>query len=216
MTREQADTRTFVSILSEDGTFRINVPEGTEGAVARDWSVGNDSGTKHELAFKALTAKVTKVETSEATFDRDGKKVKVKFLQVTLLDSEGELTLSLPVGNSFAQSLMKQLPNMDFAKEYRFAPFSFTNDKGKEVKGISITEGSDKEKKVGNFFYDSKEEKNVNGFPEPEGDTKKYTSNKWKAYFGEVEDFLVGYIEENIVPKFAADASIEEDAVAKF
>lgn len=217
MSREQADTREFVSILSEDGTFRLKVPEGTEGAVVRKGEVNGTPFEKTELAFKALTGFITKVELQDSTFDRDGKKVTIKFLQVTIKDDAGELTISTPASSSFAQSLMKLLPAMDFTQEYRLAPYSFDNDKGKTVKGISVSEAGDKDKKIKNFFFDPKTEKNINGFPEPTGDTKKYTKNKWKAYFGDVEDFLIEYTEKNIVPKFAeVEEDIEKDALDNF
>lgn len=202
MARETSDQKEFVSILASDGSLRLSVPEGTEGAVKREYKVTDEktkeevTKTKTELVFKALSGKVTGVSFAETKFG--------KLLQVTITDEEGDLTISTNSSNNFGIDLMKKLPAMDFDQDYRLAPFSFENDEKKNVRGVSISEGIEQDKeapKVTNFFWDGK--KDINGFPTAKGDTSKYTKNKWKAYFGEVEDFLVGYTEENIIPKFA-------------
>lgn len=100
---------------------------------------------------------------------------------------------------------------MDFAKEYRVAPFSFEGDNGKNIRGVSISEGLEQDKeapKVANFFWDGK--KDLHDFPTASGDTTKYTKNKWNAYFGQVEDFLVEYTNDNIIPKFEKTEGGEE------
>jgi hypothetical protein len=184
MSRETADTKNYVSILSSDGTFRLSVPEGTPGSVKREWAVGEKTGVKNELVYKSLTGKITDVGFVDT---ENG-----KLLQVTITDEEGDLTISVGAGNNFGIDLMKKLPNLKKGIEYKFAPYSFTDDKGKSQKGVSITLDGEK---IKNFFYDGT--KLINGMPEPEGDTKKYTKNKWKAYFGSVEDFLIEYTEKN-------------------
>lgn len=197
MAREQKRSGEFVTILSSDATFRLTVPEGTEGAEKREYETKDGTkGTKNEIVFKAISGKVTRVAFAETEFG--------KLLQLTVTDENGDLTISTNVNSSFAVDIMKKLPNMDFEKEYRFAPFSFTGDNGKNIRGVSISEGVEQNKdapKVENFFYDKKAEKALHNFPEPKGDTTKFTSNKWKAYFGEVEDFLVEYTTENIIER---------------
>lgn len=200
MAREQANTQEYVTILSSDGTFRLSVPEGTEGAVTRDWEVGEKSGTKHELVFQALSGKITNVEFSEQDFGT--------LLQVEITDEAGPLVISTSASNNFGIDLMKKLPSLDLEKEYRLSPYTIEKENGKTAKGVSIIEGTkyDKEaSKVPNFFWDAKKESTTEGFPEPKGDTEKYTKNKWKAYFGEVEDFLIDYTKENTIPKFNTD-----------
>lgn len=177
MSREIKDTKNYVSILSADGTFRLTVPEGTPGAVKRDWTVGDKSGTKNELVYKSLSGKITNVAVVETDIGR--------LLQVTITDEQGDLTISTPTSNNFATDFMKKLPNINKEKEVKLAPFSFTNEKEKLVKGITITQD---DVKVENFYKD-----NANGIPVPE-EGKTYTKNKWKSYFGEVEDFLVATI----------------------
>jgi len=202
MAREKDNSKEFVSILSSDGSLRLTVPEGTEGAVKREYTVTDEktkeetTKTKNEIVFKALSGKVSNVSFADTKFGT--------LLQITITDEEGDLTISTNASNNFGIDLMKKLPAMDFSKDYRLSPFSFEGDKGKAIKGVSISEGIEQDKeapKVTNFFWDGK--KDINGFPTPKGDTEKYTKNKWKAYFGEVEDFLIEYTKENILPKFA-------------
>lgn len=212
MARETSDQKEFVSILASDGSFRLKVPKGTEGAVEREYE--NDDKeliTKHEIVFKALSGKVTDVSFSATKFGN--------LLQVTVTDEEGDLTISTNASSNFGTDIMKKLPSMDFSKEYRFAPYSFENEKGKNVRGVSISEGIDQNKdsaKVQNFFYDAKKKEDTNGFPESQYDAIMALSegkrkNKWKAYFGEIEDFLVDYTEKEVMPKLVAvEAEAEE------
>jgi len=200
MAREKGSSKEFVSILASDGSFRLTVPEGTEGAVKREYTIEEEGKevkkTKNEIVFKALSGKVTDVSFVDTKFGT--------LLQVTVTDEEGDLTISTNASNNFGTDLMKKLPAMDFSKDYRLAPFSFEGENGKNIRGVSISEGIEQGKeapKATNFFYDGK--KDINGFPSPKGDVKKYTKNKWKAYFGEVEDFLIDYTKENILAKFA-------------
>lgn len=181
MSQETADTKKYVSILASDGTFRFPVPEGTPNSVERKWTVDDKSGVKHELVWKSITGKITNVEIVVASFG--------SLLQITVNDEAGDLTISIPQGNNFAIDLMKKLPNVNLEKEVKLTPYSFENEKGQAVKGVTLEQEG---VKITNFFYDG--EKNINGFPTPEGDTTKYTKNKWKSYFGTVEDFLVEYI----------------------
>lgn len=197
MSREQADTKEYVSILA-DGTFRLPVPEGTEGAVKREWEVDDKSGVKNELVFRALMGYVTNVDLVDTEFGT--------LIQVDITDKEGTLTISTGVNNNFGSDLLKKLPNLDPAKEYRFAPWTMDKENGKTAKGVSITEGGQKELKVGNFFYDEEKKEEINGMPTPDESIKelegKKRSNAWKKYFMDVEEFLVDYAKENLVEKF--------------
>ena len=208
MARETSDQKEFVSILASDGSLRLSVPEGTEGAIKREYKVTDEktkeevTKTKNEIVFKALSGKITNVDFTQTKFGN--------LLQLTITDEQGDLTISTNASNNFGTDLMKKLPSMDFSKEYRVAPFSFTGENGKNVRGISISEGLEQDKdapKVLNFFYDADKKKDINGFPESEFDAimklpEGKRKNKWTAYFGKIEDFLVEYTETNILPKF--------------
>lgn len=211
MAREVSDQKEFVSILASDGSFRLKVPKGTEGAVEREYENSDkEMVTKNEIVFKALSGKVTGVAFSETKFGN--------LLQVTITDEEGDLTISTNASSNFGIDIMKKLPSMDFSKEYRFAPFSFEGENGKNVRGVSISEGLEFDKeatKMQNFFYDSKKTEDINGFPESQYDaimalTEGKRKNKWKAYFGEIEDFLVDYTEKEVMTKLVVEDTKEE------
>jgi hypothetical protein len=210
MSRETADTKDYVSILSSDGTFRLPVPEGTPGEVKREWSVDDKTGVKNELVFKALTGKITNVSFVEADFGT--------LLQVEITDENGPLVISTTSSNNFAIDLMEKIPALDLSKEYRLAPFSFENEKGKQVKGVSITEVIPGKKftecpKVKSFFKDG--DKLMNGMIEPEKGIDKLEGKKrinaWRKYFMDKEEFLVDYITN----KMSFGVSTEEDEVAE-
>lgn len=183
--RETKDTKNYVSILASDGTFRLSVPEGTSGAVKREWSVDDKSGVKNEIVFKSLTGMITDVGFVATDFG--------KLLQITITDEEGDLTISTSASNNFSIDMMKKLPNIDKTKEVKFSPYSFVDDNEKSQKGVSIEQDG---VKIKSYFYDVETKTNLHGFPSPEGDTSKYTKNKWKAYFGSVEDFLIEFTDK--------------------
>lgn len=198
------DTKDYVSI-SPDGDFRLPSKEGEEGAVKRKYETSTgETGVKWEILANSIAGKITNVDFVTTDFGT--------LLQVTL---DGEVIISLGTNSNFGSDIMKKLPNMDMEKTYLFSPYSFVGDNGKNVRGVNITEGDEYDKdapKVTNFFR--KDEKNINGMPEPKDTGKPLTKNQWKAYFGEVEDFLVEYTEKNIKPKFMADDEIDIDEVA--
>lgn len=184
----------YVSVLS-DGTLRLVVPEGTEGAVKREYETSTgEKGIKFELVFSKLIGKVTNV----AFFDGDFGKL----IQLTVNDGQGDMILSLSTATNFGEDVMKKLPNIDFTKDCEFAPYSFTNEKGKAVKGISITQDGEK---IKNFFQSENTDpignnsEPINGYPKAKGDTTKFSKDRWKIFFLEAREFLVNYIDENIV-----------------
>lgn len=195
------DDAKYVNILGSDGTLRLTVPEGTEGCEKREYEIKDGTkGVKYELVFDSLNGKITNIEFYEGKFGKN--------LLITVADTEGELTLSASTTQPFGEDIMKKLPNIDLKKEVVFAPYSFTDDKGKTVKGVSITQDG---VKILNFFRDVEAKKNINGYPDPKpkkGD-KPYTSDDWKVYFIEARNFLTDYIEENILPKFGHE-KVEE------
>ncbi len=187
MSLEKTNKDPFVSILSSDATFRLVVPEGTPDSVKREYedSKGN-KGVKNELVFNKMIGKITKIAFAETDFG--------KLLHLTITDDKGDMILSISTSQNYGEDMMKKIPNIDLSKEVTLSPYSFSDDKGKLRKGISVTQNGEK---IKNFFYDEKAEKNVHGFPNPKGDTSKYSKDKWKIYFLEARDFLCEYIAEH-------------------
>lgn len=190
MARGESDPKEYVTILSSDGSFRKSVPEGTAGAIKREYEVNDKKGVKYELKYNWLSGKITNVEILSLEWG--------DVLQITLVDDDGELTITTQTSTNFAGDLMKKLPNVDLTKEVKLTPYSFEPEPGKVKKGVSVEQDGEK---IKSYFWDEATSKSSNGFPEPEGDTSTYTKNKWKKHFMDVQDFLVEFTKT----KFAGD-----------
>lgn len=198
------DSKTYVYVLS-DGTFRVNVDEGTPNAVRREYETSTgEKGIKHELVYDELSGKITNV------FFRDTDYGKQMTLKVE--DGENAVYLNLNTAHNFAEDVMKKLPNVDITKDVKLVPYSFEDGNGKVKKGITIYQNKEK---VQNFFYDPDAKAIMNGFPEPEGDVKKYDSDSWKVYFIGARKFLIEYTEKNCPVYNKEQEEPEEESVVE-
>jgi hypothetical protein len=216
------ESKTYLKVLASDGTLRLAVPEGTPGAVRRTYE---DRDTKEEKVvfeqvFDFIDGMIGDVTIVEGKFGSQ--------VMVPIIDGDTTFTLSLGLTSNFGEDFLKKLPNIDLKKPVVISPFSFTSDKGKPVRGMSIQQdfkiangsvvgGT----KIKNFFRDEEAKKNINGLPEPEGDTRKYDSDDWKVYFIKVRKFLVSFNQErglikdkNAVPETDVYDLIEPEAEA--
>lgn len=191
---------TFATILGSDGSIRVKGEEGQPGVEKRDWEAPDGSkGTKFEFKYSSLVGTVVDVNIYEGDYG--------KSLHVMIEDSGELYILSTSATSNFASDIMKKLPNIDFKLPVKFRPFAFTNkDNGKPVKGVTITQG---ETKITDFFRDS-ENKNINGMPSPEGDTKKYDTDDWKVYFIQVGKFLTNHTMEQVKPLMPGTDSLQQ------
>lgn len=178
----------FVSILA-DGTLRLVVPEGTEGAVKREYeSSDGKTGVKYELVYTELAGMITHIGFYEGDYG--------KLIQVTVTDEEGEsYVLSVSTAQNYGEDLMKKLPNVDLKKPVKFVPYSFEDDNKKVRKGITIYQD---EEKIQNFYYDADKKKNINGYPDPKFKKKTPTKDDWKLYFLSARMFLIDDITERL------------------
>lgn len=181
MSLRKIERENFVSILGSDGTFRKVVPEGTEGAIVREYedSKGN-KGIKTELVFNEMEGKITGISFFDGDFGQ--------LIKVVMTDEAGDETLSMDTSQAFAEDLMKKLPNIKLDQNVVFTPYAFVDENGKNKKGLTIKQNGEK---VDNYYYNAVDKKPCNGFPEPEGDTKKFDKDDWKMYFIKVRKFLV-------------------------
>jgi hypothetical protein len=184
----------IMSILGSDGTLRLTVDEGTEGAKLRKYETSDGKeGSKWELIFKSLTGKITNLQMYEGDYGTN--------LMVTLSYDGGSDTISINTNTPFGEDFMKKLPNINLDEFVTLAPYSFVDEKGKTRKGITVTQG---DVKLKDFFTDSEDyKKKLHGYPMPKGDTDKYTTDKWKLYFAEARIFLSDYTTEKFIPAFA-------------
>ena len=209
MALKPKEQKNILTVLS-DGSIRLPVLEGTEGATKReikDKQTNEVTQIKHERVFEELSGKITHISFYDGDFG--------KLIQLTIVDNvEGEdqeYILSVATSSSFGEDIMKKLPAMNLAKEIVLRPYSFLGDNGKSLKGVSITQDG---VKIENHFYDKEKKKALNGVPEPEGDIKKFDSDDWKIYFTKVRKFLVKNVEDKIIPeldKKTIDIDKDED-----
>lgn len=194
---EMAPQKTYLGIGVE-GTFRKQVPEGTEGAKKRE--IKKDDGSvivKWELHTNLIeNAKILDVFVRDTDYGEQ--------LNIALDD---DIVISTPLSGNYSTSFLKALPYVDFNEEVILRSYSIETDKGKTKKGISLMQ---KGEKLTNFFYDYEEKKNLHSFPDPH--KEKMTKDDWKVYFINVKQFLQSYLEENIKPKLdkiAAENMVE-------
>jgi hypothetical protein len=176
-----------------DGTFRTRVEKDHPQAVMREYETKDGAkATKYERIVTSLAGYIEDIGIHESDY---GKVIQIKLDP----NSEGRNPIvQLSTETTYGEDFLKRLPGIDLSREVRLAPYAFTDDNGREQRGISVTQGEDK---IKNFFYDG--EKATNGFPEPEGDTENYTKEDWKIHFLRVRKFLINYATEHIIPELA-------------
>lgn len=195
----------IMNILGSDGTLRLTVPEGTEGAVRRDYETSDGKkGTKYELVFKSLSGRITNMQMYEGDYGKN--------LLVTLTYEGGEDTISFNTSSPYGEDFMKKLPKINLDEFVTISPYSFMDENGKTRRGVTVTQG---DVKLQNHFYDPEKKKNLHKYPNPEGDTDKFDKDDWKIYFTQCRKFLVKYTEDTFLPAFAHKSAMpaypEED-----
>ncbi len=185
----------FITILA-DGKFHETVPQGTEGAVLREYETSDGKkGEKWELVYTKLdNARITNIQFKDGDYGEQ--------VLITFEDEDGHVvTLSQGVASNFGEDILKRLPNLDFSEKVSISPYSF-EDNGKQVRGVSFYQVG---MKVHNFFFDPETKTPKHGFPKMEEEHP--TKDDWKIHFINVRKFLVKYAKENIVPKFAGTST---------
>lgn len=195
--------RKFINVLASDGTFRMTVPEGTEGSEERKWETKDGkSGVKHELKWQTAKGKITNMEFRDGEYGEQ---------LILTLESEDEqedpVAISLQVSSPFGEDVMKKLPNINLKEEVLLRPFNFDDDNGKNRRGMAIKQGDNK---IENYYYDVENKKPANGYPAPQGD--ETTSDDWKVYFINARKFLVKETKERI-EKLESDGVIKKRAI---
>tara|TARA_R110000851_G_scaffold29_7_gene140 strand:- start:1862 stop:2575 length:714 start_codon:yes stop_codon:yes gene_type:complete len=192
MGMHKRETTPFLQILGSTGDFRQTVDKETPGAKFREYETSDGKkGSKYELAFDMVDGMIEKIAFHDGDFGKN-LLIKMNFED----DSEG-VTIAVGCSTPFGEDFMKKMPAIDFSKRIEITPYSL-EDGDKTRKGVSLKQDGEK---IKNFFYDG--ENDTNGYPVAEDDTSKYDTDDWKIHFTKCRKFLVKYLEENIMPKFA-------------
>lgn len=187
---ETREHKVYLQVIS-DGTIRKQVPEGTEGAVKREYEDRETKETRHkfELVFDAINGMLGTITINKGKYGDQ--------LIVPITDGDEIYNLALSTQQNFGEDFMKKLPNINLDKPVRLSPFSFTSDQGKTIRGIDVRQdwnpnepmGEGNGNKIPSHYYDKEAKKNVNGYPDFDGD--KDDKEDWKIYFAQARKFLI-------------------------
>lgn len=178
----------------------MQVDKDDPAAVRRDWTSadGKSSGTKYERIVNALFGYIQDISFAETEYGMQ------LYIKLDFNDKQEQPIIALNMASREAESFLKRLPSIDLSKEVRLRVYSF-EDEGDEVRGIEVLQPDEQGEfkvKVSNFFRHTEKKENINGYPNPEGDTESYSKDDWKIYFLSCRKFLINYMKEHICPKF--------------
>lgn len=190
-----SNNKTYYQVV--DGSFRTKVDQGHPDAVSR---VNKNNKLIYERVVSALRGRIQRVSLRDSDF---GKQVVLEF------DSKEDGTcpiLSFSVEGKNGRDILRKLPAVDFSQEVLIFPYRYIPDgQSDEVSGISIKQ---KDKigeftvKISNHFFDADEKKYLHGFPETLNWETASEEDK-KIFKIKRDAFLVSYLKENILPRFA-------------
>lgn len=197
-TEETRANAVYYTVIN--GKFHTKVEENHPEAVKREYETKDGAKAyKFERIVDALTGYIEDLGVFESDF---GKRVVIK------LDPNHEgrnPVIQLGVETNYGEDFLKRAPSIDFTREIRFAPYSFTDENGRDMRGISLTQQEEggEPVKLGNFFFNPETKETLHGFPVPEGNTEEYSKEDWKIHFLKVRKFLLAYTAEHVLPKLA-------------
>lgn len=185
------------------GSFRVRVAQDDPEAVRRDWTSadGTKSGTKYERIVKSLIGYIEDIQFRDSEYGLQ------LYIMLDENDQGWKPVIALNTASREAEDFLRKLPNIQLLKEVRLRPFDFTGNSGDEVRGMEVMHADPNgefTEKVVNFFRDAEKKVNINGYPNPEGDTNDYSKDDWKLYFLQARKFLVNYTREKMQARVAA------------
>lgn len=206
MTLIQEDFTSKPFIYINGGKLKQSVPAGTPGAIARPWSIpakgkeAEKSGTKYELAYKSMQGIIKSIKFHDSDY---GRSLNIEF---------DDAILTISKQSRFFADFIQKIASADITQPVIVQPFDFLNDGGVRVAGVTVYQNNEK---LQPFFYDKTTKEYKNGSPTPQGDVKKYNSDKWKIYFAILDEFLDEYAENVIAPKIAKPEAGELEYIAE-
>lgn len=187
LNKKAESLKTFATVIS-DGSIRVKVNENTPDAVQREYETPKgEKGVKWELVYQSLSGLINSLEIKETDYG-----------QMLNLEVDG-VVLSLQTDSSYAQDLMKKLPNIDMKQPVELSPYSFTGDNNRNMRGITVMQNG---LKIQSYFWDSENNQPLHGLPTvSKEESQGYGKDDWKVFFIGVKKFLVKFTLDNVVPK---------------
>jgi hypothetical protein len=188
---------TYFSVA--EGKVRVRLKEATEASVARQNKKGE---IVHEFVYDEFTGRLAAITVDEASF---GTQWRIDF------EDNGErYTLNMMYDSSAAQKLLNVLlaPELDVTKPVTLRPYNFTNDKGKQIVGVSVLQNGTK---IGPAF--GTHAYPIDGRPEmPELEVVKF---KGKDQYDSTKrlEFLADQVSTRLQPKLATSAPVAVESV---
>jgi hypothetical protein len=193
--KKSNSNRRFLTVKA-DGKFHQKSREGAPDAELYEWKneKTGESGNSWDIVYNEVEGRITDLYFYENEYG--------KTLNVVVSWEGDAATIQLKIDQNYAEDLMKKLPGVNFEEEVRLRPYNFEGDDGKKIRGITVSQLDGREwEKLPNYFFEKETKETKHGFPEPEGNTKKYDRDDWKAHFIRARKFLINYVEEHIVPE---------------
>lgn len=189
----------YLSVVQ--GSLRQKVDERTENAVEREYELTDKYGTKtkavkYELIFKEWYGLIRDLRIKDTDF---GTALEIEF---------EDAILTVSVESRYFRSFASKILDIDINQIVGIQPYDFEANGDKRV-GFSITQNG---RKAANVFWNDIDSCYANGYPIPQGDTKHYRKNDWKAYGIVVEKFLTEKLEEfaKKIDKAVSSESLEQ------
>jgi len=196
------------------GKFALRVEEGTEGAIARELTKGDNQGKEvHELLYPSLTGLLSSGEIRELPFGLS--------CEVTVTNEDESYTVQFSSDSKYFTALVTRLPNID-----RSIPVSLslvphktkTTKSGNPVIMLLVTQNN---KRVDDYYVKwSKDEagKNIathlHGLPEVKKTRQGWDfSDQEDFYLGQFERYFSGDSETYTMPDADATADAPKDPV---
>lgn len=191
---ESKESVIYFNVLA-DGKFHQTVNEGTEGATLRSYETSDGKeGSKWEKVYSDISGKIAKVEIAEGNYG--------KLLMLTIEDEGYEpVVVSFNCNSNFGEDMLHKLLNIDRELPVKLIPYSFTDDKGKSRKGVTVMQGDVKvQSHFKQYSEDTKEFTYSEGFPKaPKAKAgKTVSSDEWKLWYAQCRLHMIEQIEEKL------------------
>jgi hypothetical protein len=184
-----SQSKTFLSI-NGNGKLAKKATETTPGAVKSVYNSGTpEERTVWQMEFGSIKGKITGMYYHK--HEKYGESLNV------IIDNE--YALQLKVGTRYYYSFVRAIPNVDLTQDVKFNPWRKEKADGKISAALYLNQGDGKDSIQWLFTKD-----NPNGMPEMK---KVMYKGKEEWDDTDMQVFCKKYIEENILPKLAANTS---------
>jgi len=126
-----------IYVTCANGVFSKRVPEPTKGSITRKIEKGPNIGKEiHEEHFEYFEGQLVSITTNES--ENYGKQWVFKFDISETPSDKKFVVYQVGYDNGYAINILSRLPNANLEKDIRMSAYAFTDENGKEKKGITL------------------------------------------------------------------------------